>query len=139
MEEAGKILDNGSKLTRKHKFDAGQDVHSAEDVFIDPRSSAVISTKLFVAVPTYHVGLLHSRSGLSVKHQLEVGAGIIDVGYTGEVKVHLYNHGDNAYQVRKGDRIAQLITMPININAYTPVASLEDSARGANGFASTGK
>ena len=135
--ETGKILNNGVKLTRKNKFDAGQDVHSAEELVIKPRSSALISTELFVAIPDGCVGLLWSRSGLSVKNQIECGAGCIDSSFRGEVKVHLYNHGDKPFYIKVGDRIAQLLTMPINLENYTPVEELSSTDRGEDGFGSS--
>ncbi len=131
-----KIL--SGKLSRKHASDAGLDVHSAEDVIIPPESSELVSTALIIAVPENHVGMLKSRSGLSVKYRLEVGAGVIDSGYRGEVKVHLYNHGHTAYHVKTGDRIAQLLTIPVNMGEYDKVSLLVDSPRESNGFGSTG-
>ncbi len=131
-----KIL--SGKLSRRHTSDAGLDVHSAEDVIIPPESSELISTSLIIAVPNGHVGLLKSRSGLSVKYKLEVGAGVIDSGYRGEVKVHLYNHGHIAYHVKAGDRIAQLLTLPVNLGEYERVSVLVDSPRESDGFGSTG-
>ena len=82
--------------------------------------------------------MLWSRSGLSVKHNVECGAGCIDSSYRGEVKVHLYNHGDEVFYIKKGDRIAQLLTMPINLSDYTPVDELPDTDRGEKGFGSSG-
>lgn len=138
MEIIGKYKNNGTKLTKKHFEDAGQDVQSNEDIIIPGHRSKLISTNLFVEIPLGHVGLLWSRSGLSVKYQLEVGAGCIDSNYRGEVKVHLYNHSENDYEVKKGDRIAQLLTIPINLEPYKPVESLDETDRGINGFGSTG-
>lgn len=126
------------KLFKTHDLDAGQDVFAAELKTIDPGESAVIHTDLRIEVPEGHVGLLWSRSGLSVKHRIEVGAGCIDYGYTGEVLVHLYNHGKSAYVVEAGSRIAQLLTIPINIHRYDNIDSLSESSRGENGFGSTG-
>lgn len=124
-------------LTKKHKIDAGLDVSSSEEVIIKAWNSAVISTGLHINVPEGYVGLLWSRSGLSVKYKLEVGAGCIDSGYTGEVKVHLYNHGLEDYKVNIGDRIAQLLTIPVLLEEYIEVDNLEESTRGTGGFGST--
>jgi len=132
----GKI--QSGKLTKNKTTDAGQDIHSSESVIIPPMDSRLISTELHIAIPDHHVGLLWSRSGLSVKHKLEVGAGCIDFGYTGEVKVHVYNHDTEPYKVNKGDKIAQLLTIPINLNSYNQVDSLEETDRGMNGFGSSG-
>lgn len=125
-------------LVKKNPNDAGLDVRSNVEVWIPPHSSELIPTDLFIHVPEEHVGLLWSRSGLSVTHQLEVGAGCIDSSYRGEVKVHLYNHSDIAYHILKGDRIAQLLTIPINPWSYVEVNDLEESERNENGFGSSG-
>lgn len=128
------------KLTKCNSFDAGLDVHSAEEVRIPAGESALISTGLFIEVPKGYVGLLWSRSGLSVKYKLEVGAGCIDYGYQGEVKVHLYNHGSNSYLVQEGDKIAQLLTIPVMTTMYMQVSGFsKNSNRGTNGFGHTGK
>ena len=127
------------ELTKINKFDAGLDVPSNEDITIPPRSSILVHTGIKIAVPDNYVGLLWSRSGLSVKHKIEVGAGCIDATYRGELMVHLFNHSDEPFEVKKGDRIAQLITMYINIHPYMKVKKLDDTGRGDKGFGSTGK
>lgn len=131
------------QLSKKHHFDAGLDISANEFTVIPPKSSALIATGLYIGVPEGHVGLLWSRSGLSVNHSIEVGAGCIDSGYHGEVKVHLYNHGDSEFYVNAGDRIAQLLTLPVNLNRYTRVVEFSDEKnqgekRGVRGFGSTG-
>jgi dUTP pyrophosphatase len=126
-------------LTKTHENDAGLDIRSAETITIPARESRLIKTGLIISVPEGHVGMIKSRSGLSVKHHLEVGAGVIDCGYVGEVKVHLYNHGYESYCVAPGDKIAQLLTIPVNLSYYEQVDEFsEDSERGNNGFNSTG-
>ena len=142
MESIGLILKG--KITKKHDNDAGLDIYSDEDITIPSGSSLLISTGLFISIPDGHVGMLKSRSGLSVKHKIEVGAGIIDCGYSGEVKVHLYNHGDYDYWIEKGERIAQLLTIPVNLSRYElapeiDTTSVNIDSRGINGFGSTGK
>lgn len=131
-------------LSKKHDNDAGLDVTSNCDITILAGFSKLVSTGLFISVPDGHVGMLKSRSGLSVKHKIEVGAGIIDCGYSGEVKVHLYNHSGDNYIIKKGDRIAQLLTIPINLSRYElapeiDTTSVNIDSRGINGFGSTGK
>ena len=126
-------------LFKKHHFDAGFDIESAERVIIPAGSSALISTGLHIEIPAGCVGKIWSRSGLSVKYNIEVGAGVIDHGYTGEVKVHLYNHGYDPYKVAAGDRIAQLVVLPIMLPTIVVVDKLDDSARGDGGFGSTGQ
>ena len=133
---AGKI--QSGKLTKNNSNDAGQDIYSNETIIIPPMDSRLLSTDLRISVPLNHVGLIWPRSGLSVNHKIEVGAGCIDVGYIGEVKAHLYNLGTDPYKVNIGDKIAQLLTLPINLSPYVPVDSLEKSDRGEDGFNSSG-
>lgn len=126
------------KLTKKHEFDAGLDICSNEDTVIEPHSNKLVSTGISLHVPDTYVGLLWSRSGLSAKYGIEVGAGCIDSNYRGEVKVLLYNHSDKSFIVNDGDRIAQLLTIPIMLSEYIEVEELDDTTRGSNGFGSTG-
>ena len=140
---AGKII--SGKLTKANFDDAGQDIHSAADYVIPPMDSVHISTGLRIIVPEGHVGLVWPRSGLSFKFDLETGAGVIDHKYTGEVKVHLYNHGKDPYHIKEDDKIAQLVTIPINYLPYVP-ATEEDiiqinasNNRKEKGFGSSGK
>lgn len=137
VEYVGKF--KGNRLIKKHDLDAGQDICSNEEITILPLKSKLISTNLYIEIPSNHVGLIWSRSGLSVKNKLEVGAGCIDENYRGEIKVHLYNFGSENYIVKKGDKIAQLLTIPINNKPYIKVKKLSETSRGEGGFGSTGK
>ena len=125
-------------LFKRNMQDAGLDISSSEDVIIESKSSKLISTGLYIQIPDNHVGLIWARSGLSVKHSIEVGAGCIDASYRGEVKVHLYNHSNFDFVVNAGDRIAQLLTIPINIRMYEEVSSLSPTDRGDGGFGHSG-
>lgn len=100
----------------------------------------LVSTGIRVAIPASHYGRLAPRSGLALKHAIDVGAGVIDADYRGDVKVLLFNFGTTAFQVHKGDRIAQLIVEKISPNgAVTVVDALDVTVRDASGFGSTGK
>ena len=133
-----KTDDGHETLTKKNNSDAGLDIHSAEDVTIKAGGSTLISTKLSMAIPEGFAGLIWSRSGLSVKNRIEVGAGCIDAGYRGEVKVHLYNYGTEDFEVSVGDRIAQLLTVPLALGLYEQAQELPEADRGNNGFGSSG-
>jgi dUTP pyrophosphatase len=126
------------QLTKKHDQDAGLDICSNEDAIIASKKSTVIATGLFLEIPDGHVGLIWPRSGLSIKNQIEVGAGCIDASYRGEVKIHLYNFGDYDFFIKKGDRIAQLLTIPVNLLRYQIKDNISSTDRGQNGFGSTG-
>lgn len=123
---------------KKYPDDAGHDLHSAEDVIIPAKSSVIINTGICVEIPHNHVGLLWSRSGLSVKNRLEVGAGCIDETYRGEIKVHIYNYGDVDFKVNKNDRICQILFIPINLASMEEVEELPTTDRGEGGLGSTG-
>ena len=128
-------------LFKQNYSDAGLDICSSMYVVIKPGESALISTGLYLEIDEGYVGILKSRSGLSVKYNLEVGAGVIDSSYRGEVKVHLYNFGKTDYFVMPKDRICQLLTIPISLDIYDKVHSLDElteTIRGIDGFGSTG-
>lgn len=139
--EKGKVLKTTRTwrvLTKKHALDAGLDIAANKTGVIKARNSKLVSTGLHIEVPFGHVGLIWSRSGLAVKHGVEVGAGCIDSGFTGEIIVLLYNHSEQEFKYNKGDRIAQLLTIPINLNYYEEVDKLNKTDRGFKGFGSTG-
>lgn len=99
----------------------------------------MVSTDISFTVPVGTYGRIAPRSGLAVKNGIQTGAGVVDRDYTGEVKVILFNHSQKDFAIKKGDRIAQLILERIVENAQVVVVdSLEESARGAGGFGSTG-
>lgn len=133
------VIDPGAYLPeRAHDLDAGLDLKSPKLVYIPPYSSVVIDTGVHVEIPEGYVGMLKSKSGLNVKHDI-TSEGVIDSGYTGSICVKLYNHGQNAYEVNKGDKISQLVIMPIITPALEIVGCLDSTERGDGGFGSTGK
>lgn len=119
-------------------FDAGYDISSNEDRVIFRDNSAIISTGLHMAIPRGYVGKIVSRSGLSFKHNIEVGAGLIDSGYRGEIKIHLYNFDSEAVSINKGDRIAQIIIIKHESPVFELVDELDETERGTHGFGHTG-
>lgn len=100
----------------------------------------VVHTKLHVAIPEGYVGLVVSRSGVALKHGVQVvnTPGIIDSGYRGEIMIGLVNHGNELYHVNKGDRVAQLIIVPFRTPSFIGVDTLGETERGVGGFGSTG-
>ena len=132
-------LDEGVKApTRAHETDAGLDIYSREAQVIPPHGSAVFDTGVHIELPNNTVGMLKSKSGLNVNHGI-TSEGVIDVGYTGSIKVKLYNNSDKPYTVANGDKISQLVILPILIPKLEFVDSLAESERGNGGFGSTGK
>lgn len=133
------VTNDPDQFQRAHGGDAGFDILASMGLMLPAMDRALVSTGLRVAVPLGYVGFLKSRSGLALKHGLEVGAGVIDHGYTGEVKVLLHNHSQLPYKIEAGDKIAQMVILPIwDKTAVELVESLDDSERGKGGFNSTG-
>lgn len=135
------VADNGFEPAYQNNHDAGADCRASETVRLLPGESTLIDLGFSVNIPPGFVGLLCSRSGLSARERIEVanGVGVIDSGYTGRVKAHLVNNGNQAYQVVAGDRVAQLLFMPVFGARFNPVSSHDSTLRGDNGFGSTGK
>ncbi|SFG11788.1 dUTP pyrophosphatase [Novosphingobium sp. CF614] len=119
---------------------AGMDAVSAEDVTIAPGARHAVATGLAVAIPHGFEIQVRPRSGLALKHGITVPntPGTIDSDYRGELKVILINHGHAPFEVRRGDRVAQLILAPVTRAAWLPVDELDETQRGEGGFGSTG-
>ena len=123
---------------RAYPTDAGADLRTPHDVIIMPRGSAVVDTGVHIELPPNTVGMLKSKSGLNVKHGI-TSEGVIDVGYTGSIAVKLYNNSDKAYGFKAGDKISQLVIMPILTPSFEQVDEFEETERGNNGFGSSGR
>jgi dUTP pyrophosphatase len=123
-----------------HPGDAGLDLFAYEAILLAPGASAVVKTGVAIALPSGTEGQVRPRSGLAAKHQVSVlnTPGTIDEGYRGEVGVILMNFGKAAFQVEKGMKIAQLVVKPVLRVTVRPVEELDETARGAGGFGSTG-
>lgn len=126
-----------------HEGDAGCDLIAAEEVDIAPRGGrALVGTGIAIAVPEGHGAFVLPRSGLSSQHGVTCinAPGLIDAGYRGEVRVALVNHDpDAAYHVSIGDRIAQLVVLPVPRLTFRLVDALSSATRGADGFGSSGR
>ena len=132
-------LDKGAKCpTRAHSTDAGLDIYSREDKDIIPYGSAIFHTGVHVELPEGTVGFLKSKSGLNVTQDI-TSDGVIDSGYTGEILVKLYNHGEHTAHIRKNQKISQLVILPCYLEIPEVVDELdENTERGDKGFGSTG-
>ena len=134
------VLDTDAfKPIRAHAGDAGLDLMTPRDVYIESRGSAVIDTGVHIELPPMTVGEIKSKSGLNFKHGLTVPTGTVDYGYTGSIKVKVYNHSNQPYTFKRGDKIAQLVVCPILLPELEVVDKLNDSDSGDNGFGSTGR
>ncbi len=126
---------------RAHPGDAGLDLYAVEPLELPPGGRAACPTGLAVAIPEGHAGLVVPRSGLARKHGVTVAnaPGLIDAGYRGELTVVLVNLGEEVHRIAPGDRIAQLVVVPVALPAPVVVEELPASdGRGEGGFGSTG-
>lgn len=117
---------------------AGLDLSAAHDFVIPARGKGLVKTDLAVEIPFGWYGRVAPRSGLALKQHIDVGAGVIDSDYRGNVGVVLFNHADQDFSIAKGDRIAQLIIEKCLICDVVEVAELQESVRGDGGYGSTG-
>ncbi|KLO17480.1 dUTP diphosphatase [Schizopora paradoxa] len=124
--------------TRGSLYAAGYDLYSAEDKIVPARGKALIDTQLSIALPAGTYGRVAPRSGLASKHMIDTGAGVIDADYRGIVFVLLFNHAEKDFEVKEGDRVAQLIVEKIETPELTEVDDLDATLRGMGGFGSTG-
>lgn len=123
---------------RANSTDAGADLHAVENYVLHPGERIMIETGISLAIPEGCYGQIAPRSGLAAKHGVMTMAGVIDSSFRGTVKAILYNSGKEPVTISTGDRIAQLIILPISLAEFSPVESLPDTARGEAGFGSTG-
>lgn len=116
----------------------GYDLYSTDDVVVDPTHRILVGTGIAVVLPVNVYGRVAPRSGLTVKHGIHIGAGVIDPDYTGEIKVALFNLGDTPFEIKKGDRIAQLILERCETPDVREINEMNETTRGSGGFGSTG-
>ena len=124
-----------------HPGDAGADLVSTDALVLEPGQRATVGTGVSIALPDGYVAFVVPRSGLAAKHGITVvnSPGTVDAGYRGEIRVTLLNtDSTEAYPVAVGDRIAQLIVLPVSRARFIPVETLPGSHRGSGGFGSTG-
>lgn len=142
MTEYPKIkvkLDDGAyPLIREHATDAGADIKTPKGFLLHSGSSHVVDTGVHIELPHGTVGLLKSKSGLHVLHGI-TSEGVIDEGYSGSIRVRLYNSGPEAYEFHAGDKITQLLVMPVEYCDFTEVDEVSGGERADNGFGSTGR
>ncbi|MDJ1370452.1 dUTP diphosphatase [Gulosibacter molinativorax] len=135
------IPHTGQAPTHANPGDAGADLYASETVTLEPGARAVVGTGTAIALPERTVGLVAPRSGLAAKHGITIvnAPGVIDSGYRGELKVTLLNtDASEPYTITAGDRIAQLLVLPIPAVEFVTVAELPEGERGEAGFGSTG-
>ena len=133
------ILKGGARMpTRAHPTDAGLDLYSRDDNIVPARGSTIFDTGVHISLPKGTAGLIVSKSGLNVKFGI-TSEGLIDEGYTGSIVVKLYNNSDKNYYVSAGDKISQLVIIPVLTPELVITNMFEETARGDNGFGSSGR
>jgi len=133
-----KLSSKARTPTRGSKLAAGYDMYASKDTVVPAKGKVLVETDIAMAVPTGTYGRIAPRSGLAVKSFIDTGAGVIDADYRGQVKILLFNHADTDFEVKEGDRVAQLILERIYTPDIVEVVELEESVRGVAGFGSTG-
>ncbi|XP_008274302.1 deoxyuridine 5'-triphosphate nucleotidohydrolase, mitochondrial isoform X1 [Stegastes partitus] len=134
-----KLSEHATTPTRGSAKAAGYDLYSAYDYIIGPMDKAIVKTDIQIAVPHGCYGRVAPRSGLAAKHFIDVGAGVVDEDYRGNVGVVLFNFSKDTFEVKKGDRVAQLVCEKICYPDLEEKETLDDTERGAGGFGSTGR
>lgn len=132
-------LDPGAYMPeRAHESDAGYDIRTPYDFKLEPDGAVMINSGVHIEIPDGYVGFLKSKSGLNAMWSI-TGEGVIDAGYTGPITVKLYNDGICTKLFKRGDKIIQLVLLPVFTPELIQVDELGETERGANGFGSTGR
>lgn len=128
---------------RATTFSAGADLYAciSEDIVINPSERILIPTGIAMAIPESYGGFIFPRSGTASKYGISLSncVGVVDSDYRGEIKIAIINHSNEVYTIKNGDRIAQMVIMPVDLCSYTECDSLDETDRGEGGFGSTGK
>jgi len=134
-----KLSEDAQVFMPSYKGDAGYDICSIEDKIVKAKGSTIVRTGVALEIPEEYFGILRTRSGYGIKNSLQIHHGLIDSGYRGEITIKIYNHSDQDYQVKKKDKICQLILLPRIVLPLKQEKILMISDRGNKGFGSTGK
>lgn len=130
-------LDEGAIMpTRAHELDAGFDLYARETARV--YMHYVFDTGVHIQIPQGYAGIIKSRSGLNIDKGLQ-GEGVVDAGYTGSIRVKLYNNSSTPYTVHEGDRIAQILIVPVATPELVQVDKIQGGDRGSRCFGSSGK
>mmetsp|Transcript_20496 Transcript_20496/g.35363 ORF Transcript_20496/g.35363 Transcript_20496/m.35363 type:complete len:205 (+) Transcript_20496:37-651(+) len=134
-----KLSPNAILPQRGSKYAAGYDLYAAYDAVIPGRGQGIVKTDIAIKIPLGTYARIAPRSGLAVKNGISTGAGVVDYDYRGNICVVLFNHKDEDFQIKAGDRVAQMILEKIAIAQVMEVDELDETERGSDGFGSTGK
>lgn len=138
MNIKAKLAPTAYPPVRAHDTDAGADIRTPDGFTLKAHSSEIIATGVHVQLPPNTVGMLKSKSGLNIRYGI-VSEGVIDEGFSGEIIVKLYNLSDYDHRFQRGDKITQLVVMPVHYVTYEQVESIDGGERGTDGYGSTGR
>lgn len=133
-----KIRNDAFLPERAHDTDAGADIRTPVGFTLKAHRSEIIATGVHVELPAGTVGMLKSKSGLNTRYGI-ISEGVIDEGFSGEIIVKLYNLSDQDYLFQRGDKITQLVVMPVHYVTYEQVDEIQGGERGTDGYGSTGR
>lgn len=134
-----KVTPNAILPSRATEGSVGYDLFASGPVIVDPYGGrARVPTGLIIIIPNGHYGRIAPRSGLTVRHGIHVGAGVIDPDYRGLIEVVLFNLGEEEFHIKTGDKIAQLILEKVSILPIVEVDKVDETTRGEGGFGSSG-
>ena len=138
MVEIKVMLDKGAKMpTKAHKSDAGYDIYAPEPFGVVQKGSWEIDTGVHMLIPEGYVGMIKSKSGLNVNHGLRC-EGVVDANYVGSIRVKMYNDSNATYIFEEGDKVTQIVILPIPETELVQVDNLPETERGDRGFGSSG-
>ena len=133
------MLDKGAYMPEKaHKSDAGYDLRTPYEFTVKAGGSATVFTGVHMVIPEDFCGVLISKSGLNTKYDIQT-TGLVDARYTGEIVVKVQNHGKNDYHFNKGDKVSQIVILPVAFTCITEIEDLPKTERGSAGFGSSGR
>ncbi len=133
-----KIVSDARIPRYAHSGDAGMDFYSVEDFVLQPGERRVCKTGIAIQIPNGFVGLIWDKSGIAAKSGIKTMGGVIDSSYRGEVGIILKNLSDEKYEVKKGEKVAQMLIQKVECPTIEEVDKLDDTDRGEGGFGSSG-
>ena len=140
MEKMKVVLEQGAFMPeRAHETDAGADLKTPVPITLPPKGRGFINTKIHVQLPEGTVGLIMDKSGLARKNGITILGGVIDEGYSGPIGISILNTNDKEFHFEVGDKVAQLVVVPVLYPEIKRVAAIDSGERGMDGFGSTGR
>jgi dUTP pyrophosphatase len=132
-------LDVGAFMPeRAHETDAGADIRTPYGFMLEPHSQSVVHTGVHIETPHGYASVIKSKSGLNIKHDI-ISDGLVDEGFDGEILVKLYNLGSTGHYFNRGDKITQIVIVPVEYAEFTQVDEIAGGERGSDGYGSTGR